>query len=108
MGKFENFYEKNYKKLIIISYSILLISIIIILVSYFKTGEPFQRDITLKGGVTVSIYKENININDVKNLLKQNFKDYSVRELTDFETNKNIGVIIEVSDIQEAQVRDVL
>ena len=108
MGKFEDFYEKNYKKLIIISYSILLISLIIIFVHFFRTGEFFNRDISLKGGVSVTIYNENININEVRELLKTNFKDYSVRELTDFNTNKNIGLIIEVADITEAQLRDAL
>ncbi len=108
MGRFEDFYERNYKKLIVISYSILFLSLIVIGVHYFKTGEFFDKDISLKGGVSVTIYKEDLNVNDVKELLKQNFKDYSVRELTDFNTNQNIGVIIEVADIQESQLRDVL
>ena len=108
MITFNEFYEKNYKKLIIISYSILLISIIIIGINYFKTGEFFDRDISLKGGVGVTIYNDKININDVKELLKQNFKDFNVRELTDLNTNQNIGIIIEVADINEAQLRDVL
>ena len=108
MVNINEFYEKNYKKLIIISYSILLLSIIIIGISYFKTGEFFERDISLKGGVGVTIYNDKINIDEVKELLKQNFKDYNVRELTDLNTNQNIGVIIEVADINEVQLKDVL
>ncbi len=108
MVKLDEFYEKNYKKLIVISYSVLLLSIIIIGLHYFKTGEPFNRDISLKGGVSATINKEGINIDEVNNLLKQNFKDFSVRELTDFNTNKNTGVIIDVADVQEKQLRDVL
>lgn len=108
MGKYEDFYEKNYKKLIIISYSILLISIIIMGVNYFKTGELFNKDISLKGGVGVTIYNDKININEVRELLKQNFKDFNVRELTDLNTNQNIGIIIEVADINEAQLKEVL
>ena len=108
MGKFEDFYEKNYKKLIIFSYLILLISIVLLGVNYSKTGEFFNRDISLKGGISVTIYNENINIEDVKALLKENFKDYNVLELTDFNTNKKIGLIIEVADINELQLREVL
>src|SRR3989344_2548200 len=108
MALLNNLYEKHYKKLIILSYSILLISIIIIGINYARTGEFFQRDISLKGGVSATIYNENININDVKELLSDSFKDYSVRELTDFNTNKNIGLIIEVADIQEKDLRNAL
>ena len=108
MGKFEDFYEKNYKKLIIISYSVLLISLVIIFLTYFRTGEFFQRDISLKGGISVSIYDKDIKLEEIQQLLKENFKDYSVRELTDFNTDKNIGVIIEVADTTEQQLRDVL
>ena len=108
MAVLNDLYEKHYKKLIIVSYSILLISIIIIGIHYARTGEFFQRDISLKGGVSATIYNEDININDVKELLSNNFKDYSARELTDFNTNKNIGVIIEVADIQEKDLRNIL
>lgn len=108
MAVLNDLYEKHYKKLIIVSYSILLISIIIIGIHYARTGEFFQRDISLKGGISATIYNENIDINDVKELLSNNFKDYSARELTDFNTNKNIGVIIEVADIEEKDLRNVL
>ena len=108
MGKFEDFYEKNYKKLIIFSYIILLISIILLGVNYSKNGEFFNRDISLKGGISVTIYNENIHIDDVKALLKDNFKDYNVLELTDFNTNKKIGLIVEVADVSEEQLREVL
>jgi len=108
MGKFEDFYENHYKKLIIFSYSVLLISLVLIGINYAKTGEFFNRDISLKGGIAVTIYDESINVNDVNNLLKENFKDFKVRELTDFNTNKNIGVIIEVADVTEPELRNIL
>src|SRR3989344_8216204 len=108
MGKFEEFYEKNYKKLIIISYAILLISLILIGIHFARTGEFFNRDISLKGGISVTLYNEKVNFNELDDLLKQNFKDYSLRELKDFSTNKNIGFIVEVADITAPQLREVL
>src|SRR3989344_3222257 len=104
----ESFYEKNYKKLITFSYLMLLVSIIILGVNYAKTGELFSRDISLKGGISVTIYDENLNLEEVKGLLKDNFRDYNVLELADFNTNKKIGLIIEVADITEPQLREVL
>ena len=108
MGRFEEFYEKHYKKAIIISYSILLISLILIGIHFARTGEFFNRDISLKGGISVTLYNEKISFNELEDLLKQNFKDYSLRELKDFSTNKNIGFIIEVADITEPQLRKIL
>jgi len=86
----------------------LLVSIIILGVNYAKTGELFSRDISLKGGISVTIYDENLNLEEVKGLLKDNFRDYNVLELADFNTNKKIGLIIEVADITEPQLREVL
>src|SRR3989344_159231 len=108
MGKFEEFYEKNYKKLIIISYAILLISLILIGIHFARTGEFFNRDISLKGGISVTLYNEKISFDELEGLLKQNFKDYDLRELKDFSTNTNVGFIIEVADITEPQLREVL
>src|SRR3989344_715989 len=81
MGKFEEFYEKNYKKLIIISYAILLISLILIGIHFARTGEFFNRDISLKGGISVTLYNEKISFDELEGLLKQNFKDYDLREV---------------------------
>ena len=104
----ENFYEKNYKKLMLISYAILLISIILAVMHVVKTGDPFNRDISLKGGVSATIYKEDLNFDDVNNFLKQNVKDYDVRRLTDPNTGKQTGLIVDVADINEAQLKDLL
>lgn len=104
----ENFYEKNYKKLIIISYSILLISIILVLTHVAKTGDPFNRDITLKGGVSATIYKEDLSLQEINDFLKQNVEDFDVRKLTDPNTGKQTGLIVEVADINEGELKNLL
>lgn len=104
----ENFYEKHYKKLIIFSYSILLISILFLGYKYFATGEPIERDITLKGGVSAIIYNENLDFNEIKSYLEDNVKDFSIRALTDVNTGKQTGLIIEASDISEQELRSLL
>ncbi len=104
----ESFYEKNYKKLIIISYSILLFSVIFLGYNYFTTGEVIEKDISLKGGVSATIYKESLNLGDIKNYLKENVNDFSIRALTDLNTGKQIGLIIEVADVTEPELRDLL
>lgn len=105
---FETFYEKNYKKLMIFSYLILLISILFLGYRYATTGDIINKDITLKGGVSATIYNENLNLQEVKDYLKENVKDFSVRALTNPNTGKQDGLIIDVADITEPKLRELL
>lgn len=105
---FETFYEKNYKKLMYFSYAILLLSILFLGYKYTTTGDFIERDITLKGGVSATIYNENLNLQEVKNYLKENVKDFSVRALTNPNTEKQTGLIIDVADITEPKLRELL
>jgi len=104
----ESFYEKNYKKLMVFSYLILLFSILFIGYKYYKTGDFFERDISLKGGVSATIYNENLNLDKIKSYLKENVKEFSVRALHDQNTGKQNGLIIDVADIAEPQLRLIL
>jgi preprotein translocase subunit SecF len=104
----ESFYEKHYKKLMFISYAILLFSILFVSYKYVTTGDVIERDITLKGGVSATIYNENLNLEEIKSYLKDNVKDFSVRGLTDLNTGKQTGLIIEVAEISEPELRELL
>ena len=104
----ETFYEKHYKKLMLLSYAILLFSILFIGYKYITTGEPIQRDITLKGGVSATIYNDNLNLEEINLYLKDNIKDFSVKSLTDLNTGKQTGMIIEAADITEAELKSLL
>src|SRR3989344_7921840 len=49
------FYDKHYKPLTILPIIFLVVCLGIIAFNYFSTGEIIQRDITLKGGVTIIV-----------------------------------------------------
>ena len=104
----ETFYEKHYKKLMFISYAILLISIMFMGYKYITTGDVIERDITLKGGVSATIYNDGLNLQEVKDYLRANVKDFSVRALDDPNTGKQTGLIIDVADVTEPQLKDLL
>lgn len=110
-AKVQTTYEKNYKKFLIIPLALLLVSIIIILVQYSKTGEFIHRDISLKGGlsVTINLDKE-INFEDLESSLKTNFveSDFVARKLTDFTTGQITGINIEISGISEPELKTFL
>ena len=106
--KLERFYEKNYKKVLIIPYILLIVAFIFLGVQYMNNGEVIERDITLKGGTSITIYKEGIDFREVESYLKEEFVDINVRGLNDFSSRKSIGLMIEFSDFEEEVVKDFL
>ncbi len=104
--KVEEFYEKHYKKLMIIPILILIFSLGVLINNYYTKGEFIGRDVELKGGVDVTIDKPGIDILKVESLLLGNYEDYTVRELTDFSTHQNLGVNIKIGDLKEDDVKD--
>ena len=89
--KFEEFYNKNYKKFMIIPLLILLSSLLIIGLNYQKYGSFFQRDVSLQGGSAISI----INI---QNIDRQVLEDYLRKEV-----NQDIFVRSGIDALTKAQ-----
>lgn len=105
MGKrAEEFYEKHYKKLIIIPALILIFSLVVLIGNYYSNGEVIDRDVELKGGVEITIDKPGIDVAEVERLIGSGYSDFSVRELTDFSTHKNLGVDIKIGGLKEEDV----
>ena len=69
----EKIYDKNYKKLLLVPVIILVLSLIILGVSYSSTGEFVQRDISLKGGISITIEKSNLNEDEISSYLSENY-----------------------------------
>jgi preprotein translocase subunit SecF len=101
----EKFYG-NYKALMIIPILMLIFSLITIGVTYSNTGDVMYKDISLKGGVTITLYKEGItDLSGLQSYLTEKFGEVNVRELTDFSTQKKVGVIIEAPDVKEEDLK---
>lgn len=99
-NKILNFYDKKYKKLMIIPFAMLLIAILVIGIQTATTGSFIHKDVSLKGGVTLTITEENnINLLQLENALENTYKnnDISVRSIN--KGGKQMGVII-VADIK--------
>jgi len=97
----KRFYEKQYKKLLIIPFSLLLIAIILIGVKFALTGEIINRDVSLKGGVTVTIpTNQPIDILQLEEVLSSKFplNDIAIKSLSRF--GAQVGVIVE-SDMEQ-------
>ena len=85
INKIEAVYKKVYKPLMLIPLIAILIAVGILAYSYEKTGDIIDRDVSLKGGLTITINTQVSNL-DFEDILNKNFKgkDFVVRKLAEF------------------------
>lgn len=102
LSKIKNIYDKQYKKLLIIPFALLFLAIVLILFKFAATGDFINRDVSLKGGVTVTVPADNIDILRLENNLKNDFpeNDVGVRSLSKF--GRQTGFIV-VADVTQDQ-----
>lgn len=92
----QNWYDKNYKKLLILPLVLLILSLVYIAFFYSQNGDFIKKDVSLTGGTTITVFGENtIDIEDLKNSISDKITDFSVRELSDLTSGKQEAVIIE-------------
>jgi len=93
-----DFYINNLKKLQLIPIIILVISMGSLFYAYSTTGQFLDKDISLKGGSTITINTDKDTTN-IESFLNSRFgnAEFSVRKLTKFGTSVPEGVIIETN-----------
>ena len=98
-------YFKNLKKLIIIPIILILLSIAVISNLYIKTGDFVYKDVTLQGGISSILQTEKEFPDLEKQLESETRENVVVRRLTQFGTDKQIGILIESSDLTNDELR---
>jgi preprotein translocase subunit SecF len=97
-------YEQQYKKLLIIPFGLLFIAMMLIGFKIASTGDFINRDVSLKGGVTVTVPMTlQFDILQLKDAISSKFpeNDISTKSLSRF--GLQVGVIVE-ADIDESQL----
>lgn len=90
----KQFYVKNYKQLMIIPLIILIVSFIIVGLTIKNTGDFVHKDVSLKGGVTITI--DTNQEYELESYLFQKFnKKFIVKQLAEFGTNQQKGIVVE-------------
>lgn len=88
--------KKHYKLPLIISFLLLLFSLVYIASFYAKTGDIMIKDVTLTGGTVITVFtEEKISASDVESALAAKFKDAVIRILTELRTGKQIAFSVE-------------
>ncbi len=101
-----NFYDKKYKKLMLIPIIMFILAIIVIGVQTATTGSFIHKDVSLKGGVTLTITKEGaIDITALERALESQFTNNDVLVRSINKGGMQIGVVI-VADIEGTDKED--
>lgn len=102
--KKKSFFETKYKQLLIIPISLLILSLVIIGFQIATTGDFADKSVSLKGGLTFTVFADNLNSDVVESFLKNEFpnSDINIRSIT--ELGRVSGIIIETADLSEEQL----
>ena len=92
----KNWHDKHYKHLLIIPVVLLLLSFISIGVFYSKTGDFFDKDISLTGGTSVTIFGT-LDLIQLEADLLERLGDINTREIYDIVTREPKAVIIQTT-----------
>jgi len=109
--RIEKFYEKNYKKLLLVPIIILIIALAILGFKYTTTGNFIDKDVSLTGGTSATVYTEKeVSTDYIQSSLISSFpsSDISVRKLADLSSGRNLGYIIEVTNVNSEDLQQQL
>lgn len=91
----KNWYDKSYKWLLILP-AVLIIFSVFYMISFYNThGDFINKDVSLTGGTSVSVFDSKVNIEDLEASLKGDFPDLHIRTISDIRTGEQAGFAIE-------------
>lgn len=99
---------KNYKKILIIPLLIFILSVVFLFVQYSTHGYVIDKDVSLKGGISSTIYfEEEINLANLESSFNTQFpnSEITIRELSTLGSKQSKGLIIDVTNIDLDQFR---
>lgn len=104
----KKFYEKQEKRLVIIPILMIIAALFIVGNHYAKTGDVFNKDVTLSGGITATVYTTTDVTLIEKTIKESTNKDVIVRKLADFGTELQKGAVIESAEITRTELESIL
>jgi preprotein translocase subunit SecF len=96
-----NIYDKQYKKLLLITIFLLLFAIGFLCYQYATTGEFVQKGVSLKGGITVTIPISNaVDTNLLQSNIASNLPNADIGVRTVTEAGRLKAIIVEAADVE--------
>ncbi len=94
-SKFETFYQKYYKLILIIPAVILILSLIYLYQFTGKNGDLIYKDVSLTGGTTITVFDAKQDINILKENLITQFPDLNIRSIKDISLDTQKAFYVE-------------
>jgi preprotein translocase subunit SecF len=106
---FEEFYMKNYKKILIIPLILLLGSILILASQKVTNGQYIDKDVTLKGGISAEIFNsQEVNIEEIEFKFLEQFQNSDISVRISSNGFGEQSYIIETTETSSAEVVEFL
>jgi preprotein translocase subunit SecF len=105
----KEWYYKRYKKLAIIPIILVILAIGVLFMNYQATGDIIEKDVSLTGGSTATIYTtETFPTLEEELIAALPDGDFDVRLLTEFGTDQQIGIVIEAAGVEADVIQETL
>ena len=105
----EEFYKKNYVKLLLIPIIVFLLSVGFIAYYYNANGDVIKKDVSLSGGTSVTIpLSEPVDIVKLESDVAAELEEVSIRLLADPTTRTQEGLVIDTRESDSEKVLEVL
>ncbi len=102
-------YLNHPKKLLALPVLLVIISLFILINNVITSGDIFNKDVSLKGGIIATVStSEPVDIKDLEAKLVSLYRDASVKRLAEFGSDKQIGIIVEVPEVDEDSLKNML
>jgi len=115
LDSLKNIYERHYKKLMLIPLAIIILSAVVLGVNYGRTGEFVNKDVSLKGGLLITVSTDkSIDIEDSEKVLADALDaPVKITELNSLGTGGRIGYTFEIAagadkDIAVEKIKSVI
>ncbi len=100
-------YDKQYRKLLVLPIAVIVICVAILLFSLVTTGEFFQKDVSIRGGVTVTVMKPYGDLAELEDSLTTALgTSVNVRSLSQAGIDR--GIILDAGIESDADVENFL
>ncbi len=102
----KNWFDRNYKLLMLIPLILLALSLVYLGIFYSKNHGFMLKDVSLSGGTSVTLNGD-IDSAKLESSLKEKYTDASFRKLTDIKSGKNLAFIVETASPPEQLKKDI-
>ncbi len=99
-------YDKIYKYLLIIPGILLVLSLSYLFVFYQQNNDFVNRDISLKGGTTITVFIQT-DIQELNAFLSERLDNFNTREISDLRTREQVAFVVE-SVLEPEQLRPLI